>query len=88
MWSLMLTKAAFIWSQIQKKTEYCEIVKNKTGFYLNIFQNVIYSCDAKLNFQHHYSSLQSHDPSEIFLISWFANQETFLIIIYIENGAA
>jgi len=24
----------------------------------HIFKNVIYSCDAKLNFQHHYSSLQ------------------------------
>ncbi len=35
-----------------------------------IYSNVIYSCDAKLNFQHHYSSLQSpvsHDPSEIIL---------------------
>ncbi len=28
---------------------------------VNIFLNVIYSCDANLNFQHHYSSLQSHD---------------------------
>ncbi len=28
--------------------------------YFNIFLNVIYSCDAKLNFQHHYSSLQCH----------------------------
>ncbi len=27
-------------------------------FYLNIFSNVIYSCDARLNFQHLYSSLQ------------------------------
>jgi len=25
---------------------------------------------AKLNFQHHYFSLQSHDPSEIILICW------------------
>ncbi len=29
-------------------------------FYFNIFWNVIYSHDAKLNFQHHYSSLQCH----------------------------
>ncbi len=35
------------------------------------------SCESKLSF--HYSSLQSvsHDPSEIILICWFA-QETFL----------
>jgi len=29
-------------------------------FYLNIFQTVIYSCDAKLNFHNLYSSLQCH----------------------------
>jgi len=28
--------------------------------YLNLFENVIYSNEAKLNFQHHYSSLQCH----------------------------
>ncbi len=28
--------------------------------YLNIYQNVIYFCDAQLYFQHHYSSLQCH----------------------------
>jgi len=34
----------------------------------------------KLNFQHHYSSLQlSHDPSEI-IICLFASQETFLLL--------
>jgi len=27
---------------------------------------------AKLNFQHRYSSLQSHDPSEIILICWIS----------------
>ncbi len=26
-------------------------------FYCNIFLNTIYSCDAQLNFQHHYSSV-------------------------------
>ncbi len=36
-----------------------------TVFYFNTFSNVIYSCDTKLNFQHHYSNL-SHDPSEIY----------------------
>jgi len=40
---------------------------------------------AKLNFQHHYSSLQSRDPSEIILIGWFSTQEAFLIIINVEN---
>ncbi len=35
------------------------------------------------NFQHHYSV--SHNPSEIILIGWFAAQETFFIIINIEN---
>ncbi len=36
---------------------------------LNIFFYVIYSCDAKLNFQHHYSSLQCHmTVEEIILI--------------------
>ncbi len=30
-------------------------------------------------------SLVSHDPSEIILICWFGDQETFLIIIYIEK---
>ncbi len=31
-----------------------------TIYYLKIFLNVIYSCDAKLNFQNQYSSLQCH----------------------------
>jgi len=35
---------------------------------------------AKLNFQHHYSSLQSHDPSENILICRFASHEIFLLI--------
>jgi len=30
----------------------------------------------------------SHDPSEIFLICWFAAHETFLIIINVENSFA
>ncbi len=28
----------------------------------------IYFCNAKLNFQNHYSSVQTHDPSEIITI--------------------
>ncbi len=30
----------------------------------------------------------SHDPSEIILICWFAVQETFTIIINVENSHA
>ncbi len=30
----------------------------------------------------------SHDPSEIILICWFAAQETFLIVIGVENSCA
>ncbi len=30
-------------------------------------------------------SLVSHDPSEIILICWFGAEETFLIIIDVEN---
>ncbi len=30
----------------------------------------------------------SHDASEIILIYWFATQETFLIIINVENSSA
>ncbi len=42
---------------------------------------------AKLNFQQALlPSSVSHDPSEI--ICWFAAQETFLIIINVENSCA
>ncbi len=34
-----------------------------------------------------YSSV-SHDPSEIILICWFGAQETFIIIINVENSGA
>jgi len=30
----------------------------------------------------------SHDPSEIILIRWFDAQETFLIIINVENSSS
>jgi len=36
---------------------------------------------TKAVFQHHYSSFQSHDPSESIQICKFADKETFLIII-------
>ncbi len=47
--------------------------------------NVIYSCDAKLNYLQ--SLLQfsvSHDPLDIIFVCWFAAQESF-IIIHVEN---
>ncbi len=51
-------------------------------FGLNIFLNVIYSCDCKAEFS---ASLLMfsvpQDPSEIIQICWFADQETFIIII-------
>jgi len=50
----------------------------KTVFYLNIF----------LVSDGSYSSLQSHDPSEIILLFWIGPQETFLIIINEENSCA
>ncbi len=54
----MLTKAAIIWLKIPLKQYYCEILQVKQAvFYCN---DVIYSCDAKLNIQHHYSSFQCH----------------------------
>ncbi len=43
------------------------IIANESN-YVNIFSNVIYSWDAKLN----YSSLQSHMIILIILICWFA----------------
>ncbi len=44
---------------------------NLKELYFNIISNITYSCDSKLNFEHHYSSLLSHDPSEIILIYGF-----------------
>ncbi len=48
---------------------------------MNIFSNVIYSCDYKAEFSA--SLIQSHDPSEIIIKFWFAAQKTFVIIIII-----
>ncbi len=63
----MFPKAALFDKKYSKKKQNSNIVKYifflKTIFFLNIFLNIIYSCDAKLNFQHHYSSLQCHITS-------------------------
>ncbi len=58
------------------------ITISKDCFLLNIFENIIYSCDANLKFKRHYllQSSVSHDPSEIFLIGWFAVQKTILML--------
>ncbi len=50
--------------------------------FISHIHNVIYYCDAKLDFQ---NSL-SHDPSEIIQIWRCTAQETFLIIINVENS--
>ncbi len=54
-------------------------------YYYNyiFFNNVIYSCDLKLNFQHHYSILQGHMIHQKSILCWVAAQETFLLIIKI-----
>ncbi len=53
-----------------------------------LFSNIMYSCNVKLNFQHHSSSLRVTWSSDISLIFWFAAQETLIIIINVENSCA
>jgi len=43
---------------------------------------------AKLNFQHHYASLQSHDDHTEIIICQFDAQETFLLITNVSNWCA
>jgi len=72
--SLMHTKTAFIWSK--------KCYNLKEWFTISIYFKVY---DGKGEFSA--SLLQSsvsHDPSEIILIWWFADQETFIIIINVE----
>jgi len=38
------------------------------------------------NFAELLQSYVSHDPLESILICWFLDQETFLVIIYVENS--
>ncbi len=49
-------------------------------FYFNTFRNVSYFCDIKAQFS------ASRDPAQF--ICLFAAQETFLIIISVENSCA
>jgi len=50
-----------------------------------MFSNVIHSCDGKVKFSASILNLASHDPSEIILMCWFVDHETFLIIVTVEN---
>ncbi len=77
----MLVKAAFIWSKYSKNAN---IVKhyNMAFSVFNILKNRLRQGEFQkslLQFS------ESHDPSETILIYWFAAQETFLIIISVEN---
>ncbi len=51
----------------------------KMSFWYNIFVFIFLWCNAEFTASLLWSSV-SHDPSEIIIISWFAAQETFLII--------
>ncbi len=55
--------------------------------YFNTFKNAIYSCDDKAVFSASLlQSLELHDLSQIIQICWFGAQETFLLIINVENN--
>ncbi len=61
-----------------KNTEKQYIAISNIGFLFNTYTlNIIYSCEAKLNFQHHYSSLQCH----MILQKSFWNAELSVLLI-------
>ncbi len=70
----------------QKYSKNCEIILQFkiTVFYVNIFQNVIYSCDQSWIFSIITPVFSVTWSSEIILICWFAAQETFLIMISVK----
>ncbi len=74
----MLTKAAFIES---KTVILWNIITISSNYFI---LSLIYSCDGKSEFSWHQSSV-SHDASEIILICWFGTQETFIIIINVDE---
>ncbi len=74
----MITRAAFIWSK--------NTVKNSNIFYLNFIYIYIYSCNQICIFSIITPVFSVTWSSEIILICWFAAQETFLIIINVENS--
>ncbi len=69
-----------------KLNEYNLLQFKITVFYLNIYREVIYSCDGKAEFSASFlQSSVSHDSSEIILIFWFASEEKFMIIMKTAN---
>ncbi len=94
--SPVLTKATFIWEKLSKISNIVKYYCNKkTGLYLNIFKNIIYSklwCKAEFSASL-LQSLASHDHSEIILICWFSDKKNkikkrFFIINNVENSCA
>ncbi len=53
--------------------------------YFNILNNIIYFCDAKLNFQHHYSSIQCLMilPKSVEYADLLSILETFVLLIFL-----
>ncbi len=53
----------YLFKKYRKKQWYCEILLQfliLVSILIHILKNIIYSCEAKLYFQHHFSSLQCH----------------------------
>ncbi len=85
--SLLLPKAAFIWSKSSKNTNIVKCYYNFKSFYIEYIlkYNLFLWCKAEFSASLLRSSV-SHDPSEIILKCWFAAQETFIktvVLLYI-----
>lgn len=93
--SLMITKTVFIWSRIQLKQYYCEILlQHKILQLLQLFSILIYSfipLTAKLNFQQPLlQSLVSYDSNMLiwcpkFVSSHYQHETALLLNILIET---
>ncbi len=72
------------------KQPYCKILLQCkiSVFYVNICWNVIYFCDQSCIFSIITAVFSVTWSSEIIIICWFTAQETFLIIINVENSRA
>ncbi len=96
---MLCLKSELPLSLFRKLINFCK--KKNIYIYIYIFEHFlsqnsseiaknIYSCDSK-DKKILASLLQSsvlHDPSEIILLRRFAAEETFLIIIHVENSCA